>query len=313
MPVCTTCACPADYIYTTYKTKSNIRLAVCPRCNHFVDPLIEHPSLLLLLDLILLKPRVFLHLLFNRGSLPFSAVSEPVSEVEREVARRRQLWEDFSTLALLSVGAETAVRLLPTLSDPRDSSDIQPSKILWTIIAVLLEGMAQHLATLGLSMLALKLRYWNNPVSSSTDKHQTRQDGRRKFFVPILIPLTLLYTSLLPLLFQLFLFPWYTTQQTIHEQPPAPSLSLSLLSSLPLPSSVTIPPSWLDTERQISEAWARGDRIWAGTRLLGGMSAGYGLRVLLPTKPWETTLIVLAGWIAAAFVGKVIAELPLGL
>lgn len=60
----------------------------------------------------------------------------------------------------------------------------------------------------------------------------------------------------------------------------------------------------------MSEAWARGDRIWAGTRLLGGMSAGYGLRVLLPTKPWETTLIVLAGWMAAAFVGKVVAELP---
>jgi len=29
MPVCTVCAHPAEYLYTTYKTKSNIRLGVC--------------------------------------------------------------------------------------------------------------------------------------------------------------------------------------------------------------------------------------------------------------------------------------------
>jgi hypothetical protein len=50
-------------------------------------------------------------------------------------------------------------------------------------------------------------------------------------------------------------------------------------------------------------AWAS-DPVWAGTRLLGGMSAGFGLRVLLPTRPWETTAIVLAGWSAAGFAGR---------
>ena len=29
MPLCVHCAYPAAYLYTTYKTKSNIRLGVC--------------------------------------------------------------------------------------------------------------------------------------------------------------------------------------------------------------------------------------------------------------------------------------------
>jgi hypothetical protein len=29
MPVCVSCAYPAEHLYTTYRTKSNIRLGVC--------------------------------------------------------------------------------------------------------------------------------------------------------------------------------------------------------------------------------------------------------------------------------------------
>jgi len=57
-------------------------------------------------------------------------------------------------------------------------------------------------------------------------------------------------------------------------------------------------------EQEMIGAWAGVDRVWAGTRLLGGMSAGFGLRVLLPTRPWETTGVVLAGWAAAMLVGR---------
>jgi hypothetical protein len=55
---------------------------------------------------------------------------------------------------------------------------------------------------------------------------------------------------------------------------------------------------------ELADVWSKADRLWLGTRLLGGMSAGFGLRVLLPTRPWETTAIVLAGWAAAAFAAR---------
>jgi hypothetical protein len=46
-------------------------------CQQFADPLIEHPLVLLLIDLILLKPRVYRHLVFNRGSAPYRASRKP--------------------------------------------------------------------------------------------------------------------------------------------------------------------------------------------------------------------------------------------
>lgn len=41
-----------------------------PSCLEFVDPYVEHDSLTILLDLILLKRGVYRHLLFNRGAEP---------------------------------------------------------------------------------------------------------------------------------------------------------------------------------------------------------------------------------------------------
>lgn len=95
MPVCVHCNAPAPYVYTVYRSKDNVRLKVCvslrlcisqllaksltpfgtaqDTCQQFADPLIEHPLVLLLIDLILLKPRVYRHLIFNRGSSPYRA------------------------------------------------------------------------------------------------------------------------------------------------------------------------------------------------------------------------------------------------
>ena len=39
-PVCVTCAYPADHLYTTYKTPSNIRLAVCVSRALFISPMV---------------------------------------------------------------------------------------------------------------------------------------------------------------------------------------------------------------------------------------------------------------------------------
>jgi hypothetical protein len=54
---------------------------------------------------------------------------------------------------------------------------------------------------------------------------------------------------------------------------------------------------------EVQHIWATSDKIWIGTRLLAGMSAGFGLRVVLPLRPWEVSAVVLSGWAAAAAVG----------
>lgn len=118
---------------------------------------------------------------------------------------------------------------------------------------------------------------------------------------PLLVTLTLLYTSLLPLLLQLFLSIWYTQDRI-------PSSSATLINvSTALPGWLVNHLPWLvQYEAIVNDLWYSVDRIWAGTKLLGGMSAGFGLRVLLPTRPYETTTIVLAGWLAAGLASRLL-------
>ena len=111
---------------------------------------------------------------------------------------------------------------------------------------------------------------------------------------PSLVPLVLLYTSLLPLVLQLVLGIWYATPGRTVERDTMPFLVRSI------PFNLDAYPDARLFIIGLEELWHRADRVWAGTRLLGGMSAGFGLRVLLPTRPWETTGIVLAGWGGAA-------------
>jgi hypothetical protein len=189
MPICVHCAYPAKHLYTTYKTKSNIRLGVCvrpgragiwgnrscqPRCDRFLDPLIEHDPLILLLDLILLKPRVFLHLLFNRGTDPLDATAPPSPSAEEMSKDRRKtrIQEDVMILFGMVVLAETVSRVIPL-----DSSTF--SSCLKIMCAVVCETAAQHTVTLGCALLVLRWRGWYPPRGSL----QGVTDGRRVDFM----------------------------------------------------------------------------------------------------------------------------------
>lgn len=102
MPICTTCTNFIPYLYTVYESAYNLRLEQCvrataslltapklietlslqPKCHSFADPYVEHDSLTLLLDLILLKRGVYRHLLYNRGTEPRKLLgrTQPKSE-----------------------------------------------------------------------------------------------------------------------------------------------------------------------------------------------------------------------------------------
>ncbi|KAI9693036.1 MAG: sterol homeostasis protein [Bathelium mastoideum] len=72
MPLCIECRYPVNQLYTTYSKADDrslgkgVRLTQCPRCKRFADKYVEHDFVVLFIDLILIKPQVYRHLLFNR-------------------------------------------------------------------------------------------------------------------------------------------------------------------------------------------------------------------------------------------------------
>ncbi|KAE9987443.1 hypothetical protein EG328_002799 [Venturia inaequalis] len=63
---------PVNTLYTTYSKADDrtlgkgVRLTQCPRCKRFADKYVEHDFVVLFIDLVLIKPQVYRHLLFNR-------------------------------------------------------------------------------------------------------------------------------------------------------------------------------------------------------------------------------------------------------
>ncbi|KAI8646491.1 Arv1-like family-domain-containing protein [Parasitella parasitica] len=72
MSTCVECGASVVNLYTQY-SKDNIRLTTCVRrrlamdqCNNFADKYIEHDLIIIFIDMLLHKPQVYRHLLFNR-------------------------------------------------------------------------------------------------------------------------------------------------------------------------------------------------------------------------------------------------------
>ncbi|TXT12968.1 hypothetical protein VHUM_01369 [Vanrija humicola] len=263
-------------------------------CGAFIDPLIEAPVLLLLLDLVLLKPGVFLHLLFNRASAPLDAgggvgagAGGAAGTAEPQPAHlpyRARVRHDLAVLGAATLAADAPAGFADTAA-----------RVLLTLVATALELAAQHAATLALALAILYARgWWPRAAGEAT------RDGRQRSFVPELVPLVLLYTALFPLLLQLALSIWYAPPSVLPER---------VVAALPSAVAEGIKAA----EDSVLAAWSGANRVWAGTRLLGGMSAGFGLRVLLPTRPWETTSIVIFGWVAAFLVSQWLQALLPGL
>ncbi|GIJ98573.1 sterol homeostasis protein [Aspergillus viridinutans] len=72
MPICIECSYPVSHLYSTYSRADDrslgkgVRLTQCPRCKRFADKYVEHDFVVLFIDLVLIKPQVYRHLLFNR-------------------------------------------------------------------------------------------------------------------------------------------------------------------------------------------------------------------------------------------------------
>lgn len=71
MPICIECRHPVKTLWTQYSgagdksSGHNIRLTVCRNCGSFCDKYVEHDFVVLFIDLVLIKPQVYRHLLHN--------------------------------------------------------------------------------------------------------------------------------------------------------------------------------------------------------------------------------------------------------
>ncbi|KAK2616826.1 hypothetical protein QQS21_000203 [Conoideocrella luteorostrata] len=71
MPICIECRSPVKTLWTKYSgagdqsSGHNIRLTVCRSCGRFCDKYVEYDFVVVFIDLVLIKPQVYRHLLHN--------------------------------------------------------------------------------------------------------------------------------------------------------------------------------------------------------------------------------------------------------
>ncbi|KAJ7036833.1 Arv1-like family-domain-containing protein [Mycena alexandri] len=267
MPICTTCTTAVPFLYTVYESSYNLRLEQCTNCpDTFADPYVEHDSLTLLLDLILLKRGVYRHLLYNRGAEPRRAISgTAVAPPQTEKEKEKMRWLTILRFGGPILCVDAFIRWCHL--NPSQPPDISPwtrettNALLRTFVGVSVETIAFHFGVLCACHVVLG-------IADRLGSRHAMSDIRREFRFS-LIPLTLFYSSLTKL-FLLFLL---TIWRPSSGSAPLPSTSYGF------------------------QLFGDDNREWVVRNVLGGMSAGFGLRVVLDSPPLFTTIIIISGWV----------------
>jgi hypothetical protein len=79
---CVECSTPTPQIYVEYG-KGNIRLVQCTNCSKFCDKYVEFDETILFIDMILLKPAAYRHVIHNRIEYDDSGLNVLVYNKER--------------------------------------------------------------------------------------------------------------------------------------------------------------------------------------------------------------------------------------
>lgn len=304
MPVCTTCKTYTPFLYTVYESAYNLRLEQCQKCTAFMDPYVEYDTLTLLLDLILLKQGVYRHLLYNRGSKPRRATSKLHDIHTAYLSRARWIWTIKLGAGLVVLDAFIRWAHLRSKTTPNDMHAEDSLVIFMRVLfGCLVETLAFHSGIL-LSCFTILSTYQRLffKICSNTSPSSSITSTCRDFNYA-LIPLTLFYSSLTKLFLLFLLTIWTPASSSILQSHLQIQLSWFNAFSNPLKVSsliISVLSKVLDDDKL--------DREWVIRNILGGMSAGFGLRVILDIHPFFSTLIILSGWASkkamALFVGE---------
>ncbi|KAG6865006.1 hypothetical protein C0991_005694 [Blastosporella zonata] len=153
------------------------------------------------------------------------------------------------------------------------------------------ETLAFHLGIMAACFIVLRVISWVQ-VWRYRGGAPPGSDIKREFRFS-LIPLTLFYSSLTKLFLLFLLTIWRPTPSAAD---PNDKWGGELLLDNPIVNAFKV-----FKDDQI-------DREWLIRNVLGGMSAGFGLRVVLDIKPIFTSIIILVGWRAKISVTGIISS-----
>ncbi|KIK91197.1 hypothetical protein PAXRUDRAFT_831045 [Paxillus rubicundulus Ve08.2h10] len=317
MAICITCTQSISHLYTVYESAYNLRLEQCSSCLAFADPYVEHDTLTLLLDLILLKRGVYRHLLYNRGTEPRKAcakgqarkpedwdeTSESVTMAgvtsasaawHQDSAREKARWLHILKLGSGLLIVDAFIRCAQL--NPQTSADVsqwsaETNDVFFRIlVACLIETLAFHGGVTLASCVVLKFSDW---VQTWTTLRTSQVSGVRQQFRISLIPLTILYSSFTKY-FLLFLLTIWRPSATLPGGAP-------YRFGVPYENPLIV---------RALEIWDEDklDREWVVRNVLGGMAAGFGLRVVLDCHPLFTTVVILVGWVGKTAVAELLKD-----
>ncbi|KAG7444746.1 uncharacterized protein BT62DRAFT_899502 [Guyanagaster necrorhizus] len=286
MPICTTCTRWSSHLYTVYESASNLRLERCSNCHAFVDPYIEYDDLILLIDLILLKSGVYRHLLFNRGAKPRLATeASPKDDDGRRKRGENSRWLLVLHLGSILIFVDAFNRWCHL--NPSQSVDLSPwsgftifnfSRI---FIGCFAETVAFHCGVAAAYSVVLKM-------ITLIEKLRQRHTSNIVLSSYSLIPLTLFYSSLTKLFLSFLLTIWRPSRSELLSPTAwnAPKLS-NFLNMLD------------DSQLDIG---------WIVRNILGGISAGFGLRVILDCHPVFIMLVIFCGSVAKTVMAVLVSQ-----
>ncbi|KAF8806846.1 Arv1-domain-containing protein [Phlegmacium glaucopus] len=314
MPICTFCTHSIPYLYTVYESEYNLRLEQCPQCHEFVDTYVEHDSMTILLDLILLKRGVYRHLLYNRGTKPRRLVASAQDSEGEQAAklgcqsrvdstrRERDRWLLIFRLGSTLTFFDAFIRW--SYLNPTPTMGVSPwtKQVIMSFCRVFLGNVAETITFHGGIIVTccllmkimdiFKATFYSNPPPKSNIRQE---------FKPSHISLSLFYSSLPKIFLLLLLTIWLPTSTSAVSQPenPLPEWTKRL--------------QWTNNNNLLKHVLEildddKLDREWIVRNALGGMSAGFGLRVILDIHPLFTTIMILAGWVAKTAVATLVSR-----
>jgi len=188
------------------------------------------------------------------------------------------------------------VHLNPDL--PRDVSPWaahMSEPFLRTLVGSFIETIAFHAGVIVACVIVLNIlnwvQKWKQPPTKEADVSGIRQEFRYS-----LIPLTIFYSSLTKLFLLLLLSIWRPRPSSEIRTSPGHAWNGTFYHNPFVSRALGI----LDEDKV--------DREWVARNVLGGMAAGFGLRVILDCHPIFTTIIILAGWVVKTAVATLVSE-----